>query len=309
MTHTIQAWVRITGLGKNRVLDGERSGEMASGGAAGEGDSRSILVCVAHPDDELGGGAMIARYVAEGARATLICTTNGDVGTVDAEHLHGYSSIAELRRAELACATKALGFTEVVSFGYRDSGMMGAPENDDPASSWQAPLDELTERVVEVMRRVRPQVVLTFNSFGAYGHPDHIKIHQATVAAFEQLQSEPQHPRKLYYTTFNASFARAALRVMKLLGRDPRHMGRNKDVDLESAVAAITPVTTRVPVSARDRAKERRARRCHASQMRVSRRAELMERLLGPLFLRTVSLSRAIPAPKRGERIERDVFA
>lgn len=282
---------------------------MASGEAAGEPDVRSILVCVAHPDDELGGGAMIARYAAEGARATLICTTNGDVGTVDPHHLQGYSSIAELRLAELACATKALGFTEVVTFGYRDSGMMGASENDDPASSWQVPHDELTERVVEVMRRVRPQVVLTFNSFGAYGHPDHIKIHQATVAAFERLQSEPEHPRKLYYTTFSARFARAALRVMKLFGRDPRHMGRNKDVDLESTVAAITPITTRVRVGAKDRAKARLARRCHASQIRVSPRMELLERLFGPLFLRTVSLSRAIPAPRRGEPIERDVFA
>lgn len=276
---------------------------------AGEPSQGSILVCVAHPDDELGGGAMIARYVAAGARATLICTTNGDVGTVDAHHLRGYSSISELRLAELACATKTLGFTEVVTFGYRDSGMMGSPENDDPASSWQAPLEELTARVVEVMRRVRPQVVLTFNSFGAYGHPDHIKIHQATVAAFERLQSEPEHPRKLYYTTFSARTARTALRVMRLLGRDPRRMGRNKDVDLVSTVAAITPITTRVPVGGKYRAQERLARRCHASQIRVSPVMDQIGRLFGPIFFRSVSLSRAIPAPKPGERIERDLFA
>ncbi len=279
---------------------------MASSIAKGE---RSILVCVAHPDDELEVGAMIARYVAEGARATLICTTDGDVGTVDEKYLRGYSSIRELRLAELACATKVIGFSEVVTFGYRDSGMMGASDNDDPASSWQAPLDELTARVVEVMRRVRPQVVITFNTYGAYGHPDHIKIHQATLAAFEQLQAEPAHPEKLYYLTFNALLARTALRVMKLLRRDPRKMGRNADTDIQAAVEAITPITTRVRVGGTDRAKSRAARQCHASQITDPPVADLLGRLLGPLFFRTTTLSRVIPAPQGREHIERDVFA
>jgi LmbE family N-acetylglucosaminyl deacetylase len=270
---------------------------------------RSILVCVAHPDDELGVGALVARYVARGARATLICTTNGDVGTVDEKYLRGYSSIAELRLAELACATKAIGFTEVVAFGYRDSGMMGAVDNDDPASSWQAPLEDLTARVVEAMRRVQPQVVITFNTYGAYGHPDHIKINQATLAAFEQLQAEPEHPQKLYYTTFNARVARAALRTMKLLRRDPRRMGRNADTDLQAAVDAITPITTRVRTRGRDRATSRAARQCHASQVTVPPLADLLGRLLGPLLFRHTTLSRVIPEPKAGERIERDLFA
>jgi len=269
---------------------------------------RSILVSIAHPDDELGVGAMIARYVAAGARATLICSTDGDVGTVDEKYLRGHASIRELRLAELACATKHIGFTEVVTFGYRDSGMMGTPDNDDPASSWQAPLDEETARVVEVMRRVRPQVVITFNTYGAYGHPDHIKIHQATLAAFEQLQSEPAHPEKLYYLTFNPRLARAALRVMKLARRDPRKMGRNKDTDIQAAVEAITPITTRVRVRGRDRAKSRAARQCHASQITVPPIVDLLGRLLGPLFSRATTLSRVIPAPRPGERIEHDLF-
>lgn len=272
-------------------------------------DGRSILVCIAHPDDELGVASLASRYLDEGARVTLICTTNGDVGTVDEKYLHGYDSIAELRLAELACATKQVGFSEVIPFGYRDSGMMGTADNEHPDSSWQAPLEELTARVAEVMRRVKPQVVITFNSYGAYGHPDHIKIYQATVAAFEQVQSEPEHPEKLYYTTIDARLARTALRVMKLLRKDPRKMGRNADVDLQAAVEAITPITTRVRIRAKDRARSRAARHCHASQISVPPAAELVGRLLGPLFSRSTSLSRAIPAPKPGERIERDVFA
>jgi len=270
---------------------------------------RSILACFAHPDDELGVGALVARYVAEGARATLICTTDGDVGTVDEKHLRGYASIPELRRAELACAAKAIGFTEVVTFGYRDSGMMGTPDNDDPASSWHAPLEEVTARVAEVMRRVRPQVVITFNTFGAYGHPDHIKINQATLAAFQEVQGESWRPQKLYHVTFNPRLARAALRAMKLLGRDPRRMGRNKDTDLQAAVDAITPITTRVRVGGKHRAKSRAARRCHASQISVPPAADLLDRAIGPLFFRHTTLSRAIPEPKRGERGERDLFA
>jgi LmbE family N-acetylglucosaminyl deacetylase len=270
---------------------------------------KSILACFAHPDDELSVGALVARYVAEGARATLICTTNGDVGTVDAHHMRGYASIAELRLAELECAAKTIGFTEVVTFAYRDSGMMGAPDNDVPGSSWSAPLDEVTARVAEVMRRVRPQVVITFNTFGAYGHPDHIKIHQATVAAFEQLQSEPEHPQKLYYSTFNARLARTALRVLRLLRKDPRKMGRNGDMDLQATVEAITPVTTKVRTPAKYQAASRKAQRCHASQITISRRAELFSRLAGPLLFRNTTLSRAIPAPRKRERIERDIFA
>ena len=234
---------------------------------------KSILACFAHPDDELGVASLVAQSVAQGARATLICTTNGDVGTVDEKYLRGFSSISELRLAELACATKLIGFTEVVTLGYRDSGMMGSEDNQHPESYWQVAPEAAAEQVAEVMRRVRPQVVITFNTFGAYGHPDHIKINRATLAAFEMLQSEPEHPEKLYYNTFSKGFARAALGLAKLLRRDPRKFGRNKDLDLQASFDAITPITTRIPVAAKYRAIADEARRCHASQMRDESRS------------------------------------
>jgi LmbE family N-acetylglucosaminyl deacetylase len=270
---------------------------------------KSILACFAHPDDELGVASLVAQAVAQGARATLICTTNGDVGTVDEQYLHGYSSIAELRLAELSCATKLIGFTEVVTLGYRDSGMMGSEDNQHPESYWQVTPDAAAEQVAEVMRRVRPQVVITFNTFGAYGHPDHIKINQATLAAFEMLQTEPEHPEKLYYTTFSKTFARAALRMAKLMRRDPRKFGRNKDLDLQASFDAITPVTTRIPVAAKYRAISDEARRCHASQMQMNPVAETVGKVVSPLLFRDVTLSRVIPPPQLKERIERDLFA
>lgn len=268
---------------------------------------KRILLCFAHPDDEVGCAPFVSRFVAEGAQATLICATNGDVGDVDEQYLRDYPSIAALRLAELDCAAKAIGFTEVVTFGYRDSGMMGSADNEDASSLWQAPLEEVTRRVVEVMRRVRPQVVITFNTFGAYGHPDHIKINQATAAAFEQLQSEPEHPQKLYYTTGPRRVLRAGLVLMKLLRQDPRKAGKNHDTDLQAAVDAMTPITTRVPVGGHQ-ASLWAAMRCHASQIRPSFWADHVGRPLSRLFLRNLPLSRVYPEAPRAPT-ERDPFA
>lgn len=269
---------------------------------------KSILLCFAHPDDEVGCAPFVSRYVAEGAKATLICATNGDVGDVDEQHLRDYPSIAALRLAELDCAAQAIGFTEVVTFGYRDSGMMGSADNQNASSLWQAPLEEVTERVVEVMRRVRPQVVITFNTFGGYGHPDHIKINQATIAAFEQLQSEPEHPQKLYYTTGPRNALRAGLVVMKLLRQDPRKAGKNHDTDLQAAVDAMTPITTRVPVAG-FQASLWAAMRCHASQIQPSFWSDRVGRPLIRLFLRSLPLSRVSPEVPPHASGERDLFA
>jgi len=267
-----------------------------------------ILACFAHPDDELSVGPLITKYVAQGAEATLICTTNGDVGTVDPQLMNGYRDIAELRLAELACAAQILGFTDVVTFGYRDSGMMGTADNADPRCSWQAPLGELTARVVEVMRRDKPQVVITFNTYGAYGHPDHIRINQATLAAFQQLRGEPDGPRKLYYTSGPKSWFRLALWMMKLTGRDPRKSGRNKDLDLQAAYEAIEPTTTRIDVS-RYLNDYLKAAFCHKSQDAGPQRDNWLTRLGLRLLLSHVGLTRVYPEPQPGEGLERDLFA
>jgi LmbE family N-acetylglucosaminyl deacetylase len=268
---------------------------------------KSILACLAHPDDEAGLGPLIARYVAEGVRATLICTTNGDVGTVDEKHLQGYSSIAELRLAELACATKAIGFTEVVTFGYRDSGMMGSEDNQHTDSMWQAPLEEITQKVIEVMCRVQPQVVITFNTYGAYGHPDHIKINQATLEAFKRLQSEPEHPQKLYYTGMPKTLLRFGLLLMRLRGQDPRKAGKNADMDFVSAYEAINPVTTKV-TTRRFLEAGWAAMACYASQIELPPLMLRLRRIIGPLFLGQTGLCLVMPARQSGARIERDLF-
>ena len=269
--------------------------------------TKSILVCLAHPDDEVMLGPLIARYVAEGAQATLICTTNGDVGTVDEKHLQNYSSIAELRLAELRCATQAIGFTEVVTFGYRDSGMMGSKDNQHADSTWQAPLEEITQKVVDVMRRVKPQVVITFNTYGAYGHPDHIKINQATLAAFKLLQSEPEHPQKLYYTSIRKTSLRVRLAMMRLQGQDPRKSGKNADVDLVAAYEAIDPVTTNV-TTRKYLEVAWTAITCYASQIEIPPWTRRFRRIIGPFVIGQTGLYRVVPAHESGARIEHDLF-
>lgn len=269
---------------------------------------KSILLCFAHPDDEVGCAPLARRYMDEGARVTLVCATNGDVGTVDDKYMQGYASIADLRLAEFECATKTVGYSEVIAWGYRDSGMMGSADNDRPESFWQAPMEDVTQRLVEIMRRTRPHVVITFNSFGAYGHPDHIKIHRATVAAFQSLQSDPDGPRKLYYTSLPRTLLRINLALLRLRRRDPRKTGRNHDVDLQAAYDAANPETTRIPVG-RYFPVLWQTLHCYASQIGLPPLFERLGPSVGRLLFRDTTLSRAFPERKPRERTERDLFA
>jgi LmbE family N-acetylglucosaminyl deacetylase len=236
---------------------------------------RRLLLSLAHPDDEsFGYGGLISRYVNEGVEVYLIVSTNGDVGTVSPEFLNGYNSVTELRLAELACAVEKLGFTKVFRLNYRDSGMMGSETSKDPACSWQAPREEMARKVVEVIREIRPQVVLTFNKYGGYGHPDHIAIQRATTdaftlagdAAYETSGLLPYQPQKLYYSSGSRSRMFWVIARAYMKGQNPRKMGRNKDIDMVAILEHIEPRHALVNVAAYFEAWDA-ARECHASQL------------------------------------------
>lgn len=235
---------------------------------------RTLLAVFAHPDDEsFGPGGTLARYAAEGVDVWLVCGTDGDAGTVDAEMMANYSSTAQLRAAELCCAAQSLGLKGVDWLGYRDSGMAGSPDNQHPQSLCQAPLDEVVGKIVASIRRRRPQVVICDNEFGGYGHPDHIKLHTATVAAFRAAGDPDQfpgddaafQPQALFFTGFSAGFLKLLVRLLPLIGRDPRRFGRNHDVDLIEVMAMETPVHARIDVRRHLPTKEA-ASACHKSQ-------------------------------------------
>ena len=171
----------------------------------------------AHPDDEaVPTGGTIARLVAEGRRVDLVVCTGGEEGeihdpTLDQEEAR--ARLGEIRRAELACSLSALGNGKVKLhlLGYRDSGMMDTEANAHPDSFWQADVSEATRRLVEIVRAARPSVLVTYDSNGGYGHPDHIQVHRISVAAFSAAADpecypdagEPHAVDKLYEVAFS----------------------------------------------------------------------------------------------------------
>jgi N-acetyl-1-D-myo-inositol-2-amino-2-deoxy-alpha-D-glucopyranoside deacetylase/mycothiol S-conjugate amidase len=276
-----------------------------------------LLYTLAHPDDEsFGQGGVVARYVAEGAEVSLIVSTNGEAGTVSQEMLNGYDSIAALRLAELDCAAEVLGFKEVIRLGYKDSGMMGSESSKDPACSWQAPREELARKVVEVIRRIRPQVVVTFNKYGGYGHPDHIAIQRATTDAFtlagdpsyETPGLSPYQPQKLYYSSGTRRRLRWRIWRIRLQGKDPRRMGRNHDIDMVAILDNVEPRNTLIDVRDYFEVWDR-ARNCHASQLGEGPKPVRPASWYRRNFESKVGFHRIVPDPGHSHVDEHDLFA
>lgn len=276
--------------------------------------TRRLLYSLAHPDDEsFGQGGTIGRYVAEGAEVYYLCATNGDVGTVAPEMLNGYKSVAELRLAELEKASAILGFKKVYTLGYRDSGMMNSETSTDPACLWQAPREQVARRVVEVIREVKPQVVVTFNKYGGYGHPDHIAIQRATVDAFK-LAGDPNYdtgqpayqPQKLYYTSIAVNMFRLLVPYMRLRGIDPRKVGKNKDVDFLAILENAEPIHTKVNIRSYFDVWDR-ASACHASQLGGG--PPRMPTLVRKFLAGMQGFTRVYPEPKANRVDEYDLFA
>ena len=185
-----------------------------------------ILTIHAHPDDEASKGApTLARYAEEGVRTVLVCCTGGEEGDVQNPALrepggsmHGLNpaeekvKLGELRQRELARSAEIIGFAEVVMLGYRDSGMAGAPTNRHLDCFAQADIDEAIGRMVTIIRRVRPQVIITYNDDQqGYPHPDHLRVHDISLPAFSRAGDPTWYPwagpvwqpSKLYYTVWS----------------------------------------------------------------------------------------------------------
>ena len=276
----------------------------------------SLLAVFAHPDDEsFGPGGTLARYAAAGVEVWLVCGTDGDAGTVDAAMLANYASTSQLRAAELCCAAQTLGLRGVDWLGYRDSGMAGSPDNEHPASLVQAPMEKVVGKIVASMRSHRPQVVICDNQFGGYGHPDHIKLHQATVQAF-QLAGDttyypevgsPWQPQRLYFTAFSPGLLKLLVRLMPLAGKNPHKFGRNQDIDLVQIVSWETPIHARVDVRPYLAVKDQ-ASACHESQGGGQNSFRWIPQFIQRRYWGSETFTRGVPAPEPGAAIERDLF-
>jgi N-acetyl-1-D-myo-inositol-2-amino-2-deoxy-alpha-D-glucopyranoside deacetylase len=208
----------------------------------------------AHPDDEtIGTGATMAKYAAEGAHVTLVTCTLGEEGEIlvpELAHLAANrdGGLGDYRIGELTAAMVALGVTDHRFLGgpgrWRDSGMMGEPPNEAPESFWQADLDDAVGELVRVIREVRPQVLVSYDANGGYGHPDHIQAHRVAIAAFDAAgdasryadAGEPWSPSKFYETAIPISLLRMAFEALREMG-DEAPFGVTSPDDLPFGVS------------------------------------------------------------------------
>ncbi len=199
-------------------------------------DSRplTLMTVHAHPDDEsIGTGGTMAKAVQSGRRVVLVTCTRGELGEIVVPEMDtpdNHRRLGETRAGELESAMGVLGVTEWENLGYRDSGMMDDAGNRDPRSFWRADLDEAAGRLTWLIRQYRPDVVTTYNEFGGYGHPDHIRTHDVAVRAFaragdpswygEQIEGglEAWAPSKLYEQAIPASVRKAMNERLTELG-------------------------------------------------------------------------------------------
>ena len=254
---------------------------------------QSLLLVHAHPDDEtISNGATMAKYAARGTRVTLVTCTRGEEGEVlvpDLAHLASDrdDKLGEHRVTELANAMRELAVTDHRFLGgegrYRDSGMVWheeghavAGEDVKEGTFWRADLNEAADHLVEVIREIRPQVMVTYDEFGGYGHPDHIQAHRvATYAAFlaavpsYRLELGPAHEiDKIYWTAMSESRLRDGLRRLREMGDTTTFEGMDPDQPLPRF--AIPDEFISAAIDANDFVDAKlRAMKAHATQIQV----------------------------------------
>lgn len=283
---------------------------------------RGLLAVLAHPDDEsFGMGGTLALYAQRGVEVSLVCATRGEAGEMDPDCLEGFASVAERRVSELRGAAGILGLAGLYFLDYRDSGMPGSPDNQHPDALAAAPLEEVAARVVYYIRKLHPQVVITFDPIGGYKHPDHIAIHKATVRAFQvagdpgwqapaafPVDLPPYQPQKLYFHVFPKTMMRLVVSLLPLTGRDPHKFGRNGDIDLADLVKdGDFPTHAEIDYS-RVQEKKDAAAACHESQLGGGPPRRGLIGWVWHQMGKHEHFMRAYPPAGRGVK-ERDLFA
>jgi N-acetyl-1-D-myo-inositol-2-amino-2-deoxy-alpha-D-glucopyranoside deacetylase len=232
---------------------------------------RTLLAVHAHPDDEsIGTGGILAKYAAQGVNTVVVFCTQGEEGDIQDPSFIPPSpgmEIKEIRKIELDRALKVLRVGSAFFLGYRDSGMAGTPANRHPQAFAQADLEEATKKLVRIIRQTSPQVMVTYNEKGTYGHPDHIMANRVTRRAFEVAGDPgfidgsglpPWRPAKLYYM----AISRTRLRMMVQLAKE---RGEKLEFDPEVLGTPEERISTRIDV--REFLTQKfKAISCHASQ-------------------------------------------
>ena len=277
----------------------------------------TIMAVHAHPDDEaIGTGGILARYADEGFRTVLVTCTGGEVGEIAHPTMATPDNLGEVRERELRRACDILKVSHLELLGYRDSGMAGTEANQHPRAFARADLDDAAGRLVALVRRHRPQVIVTYDDNGFYGHPDHINANRITVrafatagdsAAYPEQDLAPWTPKKLYYTAVARSAIASFGARLAEYGIDPPLRDQDAEGDTPPFGTPDELVTTVVDVAGVVERK-RRALWAHATQMGANvffarMPPELFDELFGRESFQLVEARVAAPIP------ETDLFA
>jgi len=296
---------------------------------------KHLLLVHAHPDDEsIGQGATMARYVAEGVGVTLVTCTGGEMGEILVPELAHMAAdqddtLADQRKIELDNAMKALGVTDHRYLGgfkrYRDSGMQwhaegyAIPADDVHANAfWSADLLEASSHLVEVIREVRPQVMVTYDDFGGYGHPDHIQAHRvatyaaslAAVPSYRPELGEAWDIAKIYWGAMSESRMREGLRALRAAGDTTAFEGMDPEGPLPPFIVPDEMLSAVVVADDFADAKMR-AMRAHATQIEVdgpffALSNNIGNKVWGTEFYR---LAKGVQGPTNEDGLETDLFA
>ncbi|MEP6870636.1 MAG: PIG-L family deacetylase [Anaerolineaceae bacterium] len=211
--------------------------------------SRRILAVYGHPDDEGQVTGTLAHFIANGGVATLVCATRGEVGEISDPMLATPETLWYTRELELRAAMAQIGLADVRFLPFRDSGMVGTPENEDGRSLHQQPAPVVVEALIRIMREVRPEFVFTWDPTGGYGHPDHIAVHKHTIEAFDASGNAeaypeagtPWVPERLYWGSRGMKQFATVFLEMEKLGVLPEPMDPERKARFEKAMLDPDP--------------------------------------------------------------------
>jgi LmbE family N-acetylglucosaminyl deacetylase len=203
--------------------------------------SRTLIALFAHPDDEAFGMAGTLRQAADaGWRTVLICATRGEAGEISDPALATPATLGAVREGELRCAAAAMGLHDLRFLDHRDSGMAGTEENADPRAFMNATADETVPDLVALLRAEQPEIVVTFDPYGGYGHPDHMAIHRHTLSAVEAAADAARYPAlgapwrtpRVYYMVFPRSRFAELRDALLANGGDPEELAQFDRADI-----------------------------------------------------------------------------
>ena len=265
--------------------------------------ARRLLTLIAHPDDEGLHAGTMARCVAEGWDVTLVCATRGEVGEISDPALATPETLPRVREQELRDAGAALGVRDVRFLGYRDSGMAGTPENADPRALANADAEEVIARYDQLLREIRPDVVITWDPSGGYGHPDHMAVSRLASEAVRRAEGEGHGPASFYHTAMPVEkFAALA----EELAKQGVQMGNDGMREAAERLPHPTP-TTAIDVRA-FLSQKTAAMAAHRTQMQEQGPFSRLPQALRDEFMATEYLARVLPPWPEGAPEEHALY-